>query len=921
MTDRMAVRYLARVRLYEKPRPAHGPFFYDAMSDALKEQSLVAPGRLTNMIINNLSGKTVFEPQEDFDGLPGQFSKIQPGALTMPWEIEWKPTQKNQWIRTPSTEEKAERALAVKVYEQSIVELKAEIEKKTKSNTPHKEEDELLRSAESILEQLQDGGYGYFRTAWNAMDTGVSGVWWGLAAANTPIEVTSGFSMEADRAFCIRLKRYKAPDGQVNHYFIIEFGDGRTLYAIVIGEDGNSAEFLHFRNDADSVKNRKKWRAQLERVLDRGRLTVEDRKKLLEWEEQEQALRAQIKESGRKKTDADNASLKKLQEDTQALRDSKKLTNANEEERRELERKLYITKEKFTLQQTSNDLIGKPIDITVQFLRAGFVIVTVLDSRYVYENKRITGKKRKKNGANQPEYATGLPESSYLTLKSNGGKWGIVYGHPKFANAGSFWSQVISIPFDFEEEDIVFDFEGDDSLPGCQIEAEFFRILESQTNGTVPNPARYQARLHLRSNHEVPVAQQGHFTPEVYRFGVHIKGGVVPDFEAPVWDSEAPANLINGKPCLMDTVVRSDKRRSTTAMVYLHKSGSNLPLNLGALMCDVALYDRQEGQELLALNKGMVKVNPMDRVENIDTAEGFDPESGAGSQVAFDVVGVENFLDVEIVASIIGNNRFPNDHYRAIIHDLGLHPSLYENLFAGDIGIPKTPRPQPGRMPDRKPAFGARGLEYIREDAKKHCHGRELFSDATGLRLERLVFRNRQELTYGRPPLVAVDSKLCLRGNWDGSRAPRLVQDISEYWTGATFFGASDPLTGIRYNATVTIEQAFHEEWKDKQSMFWIGRERHYTAAPDDSLRSKVECEKAAREFLNKTPLTPQGLPPWFLEVYLDFDPHVLTGDLVRIFGVKFLVDTVEFASLNAGEGQSMTAAMQLAEDRRPAGL
>ena len=124
-----------------------------------------------------------------------------------------------------------------------------------------------------------------------------------------------------------------------------------------------------------------------------------------------------------------------------------------------------------------------------------------------------------------------------------------------------------------------------------------------------------------------------------------------------------------------------------------------------------------------------------------------------------------------------------------------------------------------------------------------------------------------------------------------------MVQDISDAITGVTVLGAKNPLTGARYSATETIPQMYVDGFQG--SAFWINEERHRTLMPpDDGLKSDDACARVAREKLNITPLTPDGLTPWTAEIELDYDPELREGDVVPIFGARFLVDSIRFASL-----------------------
>jgi hypothetical protein len=921
---RHAVRWLPRVRIYERPRPAHEPFSWDIMTDVLKEQTRGNQNgaRSIGIIWNRIQGDDVI----DFDGMPGMPSKLRPAAATLDYKNEWRNTDKYSFRHVPTEEEKALRALDVDILEAQLAELNAK-------DNPDDTDKERIAAAEAILAQLRDGGTSYKRTAYNAMDSGVSGLFWGLAAPNVPVTLTGNFLLDKNRAQSIRLKRLAPHEEQVNHEFVIEIGnsststevagqlpkkkrpekEGKTLYAIAIGGDGNSAEFIHYRNM--TTAEREELVEALNEVLNRGRLSVEDRKQILEWETAIQAIEAA--RNGKKLTASQSAEKERLKKQIKDLKDSRKLTKADEEERDEIERQLYIAKEPFKLQESAIDLVGKPVDFVLHYLLAGFVPVHSEDSRYIYENKLITKLAR---------YATMLPANSYITLKSNGGKFGFVHGHPKHNSKGSIWSQPFTIPFLFEDDEVTWNYEGDASKPGCSIDFELLTLEEPRTVGSGASavfiPGRYQVRIDLRSDVDVPKEEVGHYTPELYRAELHIKGGAIPAFGVEVWNSQihGARSATNSGNCIKDVLIQDDRTRSLSCQVVVDNSGdgAGLPFNLGALACDVEFYDRDNDETIVQQRLGKIVETPVTAVEDVDTEEGFAMLTGAGSEISFHVVGPENWLDIPIKAPIVGNNKFPNLYWRELAHDAGLPAEVFANVAAATDGFRKIERPQPGKFPDCKPGYGAHYLEFMRDAlVKKHMPGKEQWSDDEGIRIAAHSFRNRPELAFDVPPNVPVTSRLCLRGRSDGSSRPVFKQDLRDYYTGATFIGAINPATGMRYHATETIPQATDEAFKD--SMFYVGEPRTYTAEVDDSLKSDAACLKAAREFLNITPLTPDGLPPYYAEnVEIDLEPTLRAGDIPRIFGIKVLVDANEFSSLNAGDGQRSRIGLRLAEDVRP---
>ncbi len=624
-----------------------------------------------------------------------------------------------------------------------------------------------------------------------------------------------------------------------------------------------------------------------------------------------------MKKAGAKVSGSEAQRIDELKELARELKESKKLTAANEDERRRLEDLLFIEQIQFKLQEESNELIGKPLDITFQFLRAGFVVIQCNDERFVYENKRITGgiKRNPQTGDMDFAYQSGLPKNCFITVQSNGGQWRLAYGHPRYKEAATVWSQPFDIDFDWSDGELRTSWEGDASMPGCSIEVALAE-LEAPQGGNVPKLGRYQLVVDLLSD--------GRYTPELYNAYFHIAAGTVAAFGAPVWDSQAPGNPdSNSKNHIVDVTIQDDKERAKECTVHVHNTGDidvDLPLNIGALACDIQLRDEQTAQTIALAKMNKVVVNPTTNVNDFDLASnGFATIDGAGSMTAFSAAGAQSWLDVELRAAFPFNGEFPNDCLRRLFRDAGMPESLYSRIGAGNIGIRRISLARPGRYPDRMPAAGIRIWEVARDLVKRDCPHRQLIVDALGFNLVSVGARDRADLAYDVPPAVDVRSPLCLR-----ELAPheglKLTQDVSEFITGVTVIGAKNPLTGERFTWTETIPQAYVTGFED--SLFWIGEERHLTLEVNDSLKSVTRCIQVARETLNITPLTPVGLLPWVLEVRADYEATMRTGDLIRVKGLKFLVEEVDFASLNAGtDAQRRKFRVRLAEDRLVSGV
>jgi hypothetical protein len=912
-TSRIVPRFMPVVRLYDRPTPLHAAFSYDAMASMMRAQGRVAPGRFTGV-----SWAYLRDEAQEFDGAPGMPRDFRPAALLLDYSIRWKNTgprgttgrDGSAWIN--ESERLPDYAAIIDLHREQLLNDIAVIEAKEEAQRSD-EEKEQLDADLTILDELRS--VGYLRTGFDLFGTKCTGLFWGATLA--PARVRSGFTLEKDGSFTIGLERWEPPRELFRHTYWIEFGRGVTWYALQIGDDGNGSTFYHFRNMPESQRDA--LRAELETVLDRGRLTVEDHRQLLELADEEQAIRARAKLRERAQnapvlTDEDSADIERLQAQAQVIRDSKRgLVAEDEDLKRDLENRLFIAKQDFSLIESARTLLGRPVTITFRFLKSGFVEIASDagksgKGRWLYENKRITG-------LNPPRYQSGLPDKCHILLKSDGGKWALTFGHPLHHRLGSLWSQPFTIPFEFDGDEVQFEWEGDASFAGCAITASLEVYRAAATHGNITIPALYQVKINLHSDAVEPDEAHliGRGTPELYWLELHVPAGEYAVFGEPVWDSESPETWDNGVRRIQDVTLRCEDVRSMACDVLIADSGgtSGLPLSLAQCACDVALIDRwDEDSEWALITSGMIATLENRRVKSLDGSDGIEATPDVGFGRALAVIGCENFLTSEIEARISGHNKYPNDYLRQIALDAGLHPDLI--LWdSGNIGAARINKAKPGDYPSCKPAPGIQYLEWMRDVVRNHMPGWALVSTEGGLDLVRLTgsraVDDRPELAFNIPPTAAIDSPLCLRNEF------HLRQDTRGYVTRVTAIGAINPLTGMRFVATESLPQAHDERFAD--SMYYIGREIAVTLPVDESLTSHAACIKRAREELFS-----RGRPPHFGTIEIDYDVTLRPAQQPRIFGIKFLITSVGFGALAAGNGgmERMTVEVQLNEDRRP---
>ena len=857
-------RFWPRMKLYRRnksPRPA---MLRDILANAIEVQTVVEPAKRSAIAITDLSNDK--------------------NVITLDYVQEWQPTVVSMFRRFPSPEEKLLR-------ENSLAQIQSDLDEEL-AKEPSKQDQDLIKSYNAQIFQLRTGGNGFLEQAQNILGTKTDSLFWSLAAPNVPVALISTFKLDKNRAFSMRLQRSQAPKGQAKHEFTIEFGTGFTLYAIVIGSDGNKSTFLHYRNM--TPKARKVLLDEMDDILDYGRLTPADMAKIIDLQDQAKKIKNTAK--GRKTTDEENTQLKQLADAEKTLRDSKKLLPSQQERIAELENELYLKKQDFKLQEDAQDLINKPFDITVQFLRGGYVLIQSADSRFVYENQRLTGWRPR-------GYHDGLPDKSEIHIKSDGGQFGFIYGNPKYFSKAIIASQDFPLNIAPVVSSLDVEDDSDDSSPGCHIAYSLKELQAPVSTPFVNYPGSYQTVVTMTSD--------GRYTPELYRAQLHIPSAEAdpPDL---VWDSQIEggnlsANSGNG---IIDVLLRDDARRSRSVDIHIDNADStaNLPKVLGGLAADVYLYDRTNGDNLYLLTQG--RIVSAAQPDQRDFAS--DPEIGCGGEAVITAIGLESFLDIEITALLIGDSKYPNDYIRELAIDGGLTLDQIDGIPIGDVGIPKIERGVVGEAPAVQPAEGAKYWQWISDVAANHCPGWSLYNDGTSLQLKDDSNRDKPALAYNIPPHVDVDNPLCIR---QGDNGVNVYQKLDGYITQVTAVGGKDPLRGERFQHTESIPQADDERFED--SAYYTGVTITEVLPVDDSLMSDKACQLAARRNLGVTPITPGGKTSWFVDCVVDFDPDVFAGDLVRFYNKKCYIDQVQFASLAASNTsmETMNLTLQLAED------
>lgn len=844
---------LPRVKFFNRNRAANKAMLIDLVTKDLRRSTVMAPAKRSQI----------------------RFTKIDDDKTiaTLDYKSVWVDAGVNRWRRLPNDLESTYRANS-KATVQS--ELDAENAKQ-----PDQQDADLITSLSAQIKQLSDGSGGYLMDAYGAMNTDTLGVFWRLAAPNIPVQLKSTFKLQKNRALCFRLQRGLKPEGQGDLYgFTIEIGNGTTLYAIEMGADGNKSTFIHYRNMTAAA--RETLLNQRDALLDLTRLTATDIAGINELED----LIKTTKAAG------DNGAIVATAQSTIEDIKTQKNYNLNASQQNQLdtiENDLYLDRKQFQLQEDAESLLGRPIDITVEFLRAGYVVIRCDKSTFVYENKRLRG--WKEDG--QYGYRDGLPDKSQIVLKSDGGQFALVYGHPKYASRGELLTQPHSVPFTPNASDILISADADASNPGCDIDYQ----LRTYQTATSKAFGRYQVRVVMTGNNQ--------YTPELFSAQAHIPPPA-PDAMEEIWDSQIQGAKLgsNSGNRIMDFQMQDDAARARQVTLHIDNGfdKANLPDSLGGLAIEVLLQRGTDTPYTIMKSGRIVNFWNGGKI-----GYGSNAVTVADGTVVMTCVGLESFLDRQIDAQLVGDGKFPNDFLRELALDAGLSDSEYADIPIGDIGIPRIGRSMPGEKPAVQPDSKAHYWEYMQQITERHCIGRTLFYNGTSLELATAIGRDKTTSNYRNAPDVAVSDPQCIR------KEISTEQSLGTYITKVTCTGAEDPITGKKISYTESQPQANDKRFIN--TAYYVGDEIPLEINADDGMNSQRDLMLLARQRLKISALTPQGATPWMLNFPIDFDPDVRAGDIRKVFGKKCIVDSIGYSSLNSGDGEIMNVKMQLAED------
>lgn len=908
MSEIVVERYCPVVDIYDKrPAPARPPYSYEVLADKALKSTTVWPGLRHNVRVLELSNDAFFYQ----DALPGQLP-FKARALILDYDLIFHDAGATRWDIVPTAKETVARGDARRGYEATKEELD-KVKTDTLSPTELEAHKLALATVEDRLFQLSQDGKGFLTTFRNLYDNGgVDGFIYELSVPNIPLDLIGKDDLLKDGAVTLRMLRAEPDEEQGEaHNLIYKFTNGTTQYALVFGRN-NSVQWWHYRNMTGAA--RLKLEDTLNKLEDNGRLTGADNEQLRQWQEDIESIKESAKKNGRseqKLLSNEKAAIKTLKDKIAERKEQKQnLTAADEKQRAELLKKLFYEQVNVNLQEDTRSLYNRIFDVTVRFLRKGQVQIQ-LDKQpaWTWTNKGI---------AKLRGYYTMLPARSRLIIHSDGGTFGVSVGRPRHKSAGSLWTADFKPGFVLEPGDIRWNIDGDFISRvfdegtgiytcigpyGTKVEASVKEITPQGVRGGITKDPTYQLQIELYAD------PQGAYTPEVhYIQWLSLAGDMAPLGAVPTWQS-LPSGDRYAKQLVQDVLSQDAEDKTPHYEVFIRdRDGeSALPTDLARCEAELSLISISDNVEY-SFGRCIVKRAEFLKRRKLQAIPFLRLFGADDAQVKLHVLGLEEILNKEIRYPFPGNNKTPNQFIRELCQNAGLRPEEYSLVSDGDMGIPALKPAAAGEAPEIKPATSARYWEYLQDIVSKHCRGyrlvvRPLPAGGSSLALELDTVRDRPELAYSTS--LKASNPLHIKKGFD------VYQDLSEYYTEAIFIGAVDPQTGKRWAGSKSIPQATDERFKGK-SLYHVGEPRPYYSPPDDTLLSYEDAVEAARIFMEKG-----GRPPWYCVITVAYNPTVRAGDLIRVDGIKCVVENINRGSLKAAKREvpKMTLACRYYED------
>jgi hypothetical protein len=313
-------------------------------------------------------------------------------AITLAWEYGHKDMSTAEWKKGDEDETYIAAVKAIQEDELADVEATIEAAGESASDTDLERRLELIDNVESLsLHRL-------WEEQWNALGDNSTGLYRSVSAPNVPWTIESlNSEVEANRAFTVHLYRCRIPDGQTKKGLRIRWSN----FELEFPSDSPEAKLKQYNPDLSSTEL-EGYLADLQELDDQAKLTTTEETTIssvrLQVQAAKDALRTQKLYYDQHPTEkvAKEQEVEALKASVQAIKDSKGLTPAQEEEYADLKRLVFATESDASLGIDSGT--GTEVLVSLTFIPdpRGYVILHANPGNHVsvHEVKAVTATQR-----------------------------------------------------------------------------------------------------------------------------------------------------------------------------------------------------------------------------------------------------------------------------------------------------------------------------------------------------------------------------------------------------------------------------------------------------------------------------------------------------------------------------------------------
>lgn len=700
-------------------------------------------------------------------------------------------TRLSGWTPVVPADEASLVADAVAGYQERIDEIDAE------ANPSEDDLDEKYQ-LQTMINDLNL--HAYWGEVPNAFGDGGTALYRRLSAPNIPFETHSNETLQVDRPFTIFLYRWQPDKAQQNQRLDFDFGHWRIRF-----EKDDRAKLFRFKTGVPrgtivAVE------AQIQAIVDGGKLTGPDKVNIADWKEQIKTIKATAKKAKRELTADEESQIATLQSQIDSLKLSKTgLEQAEENAKKTLEDSIYLDTTDLNLQETTGSLFNTHFSLTIIPQQRGYMLIAKDEGKnqFVYEDKEVTATKNFQYMVYDSAATTTKPDRTWsdivparMVISGNGGAFMCAVGNPQIAKYFKLTSRYHSLGWEWDGSGSSFSGVWN-QLPGTNVT---FTATPSADNRSV-------AWI-------IEGTTDGRYMPFVYSIDLQIEGGArVPD-DSIVWASE---NVLAYQ-CLLDAQPEFDGDILSRGyrMTFLDIDGAAAELFL-SYNYRMRLY--ADGQ---AIYTG--------HISDVDIAETHRDDNGYTAEITLMLSDSWWILDEdEMLAAFTGDDLQLAPYVRRVLKGRGFAD---DEIITDNAPTIKLPKAAPGEEPKVRPESFAKRGEWLRYLHDTFAYKSIFYFDALG----KFVFEPMNTTTSGATFTTYYEDP---PGRYTALRPLKRKPNFKDFYNSFWIVGGKDPVTKKKYAATYQDTTSIADTPANRVSDRWIGRVKPYRPSADENLNNQ----------------------------------------------------------------------------------